>query len=171
MKTYEGLDIWIRDLLTSALVGNEWSASCSGCFIPRERSPSNNLIGGWVGVRADLDMEEKILDPTGIQTPWNKLLHRIINKIIVQRRLHQDCYCGIQTCWDLMRFMLALGYLRANGDFGLFWLLWRLPTPGSVVMLITSLYSTDITGLVYKMWFKTGSLSFPRSNFCEFKIP
>jgi hypothetical protein len=41
--------------LTTALVGGEWSASRPGRFTPRERTPGNHWIGGWVGPRAGLD--------------------------------------------------------------------------------------------------------------------
>jgi hypothetical protein len=41
--------------LTSALDGDEWSASRPGCFTPRERVPVTHWIGGWVGPRAVLD--------------------------------------------------------------------------------------------------------------------
>jgi hypothetical protein len=45
--------------LTSALVGDEWSASRPGLFTPGERAPGTHWIGGWVGPRADVeDMEE-----------------------------------------------------------------------------------------------------------------
>jgi hypothetical protein len=40
--------------LTSALVGDEWSASC-----PRERVPGTHWTGGWVGLIAGLDGIEK----------------------------------------------------------------------------------------------------------------
>jgi hypothetical protein len=46
--------------LTSALAGDEMSASRSGRFISGERAPCNHFIGGWVGPRAGLyDMEKK----------------------------------------------------------------------------------------------------------------
>jgi len=38
-----------------ALGGGEWSASCTGCFTPRERASSTHWIGGWVGPRDILD--------------------------------------------------------------------------------------------------------------------
>jgi hypothetical protein len=41
--------------LTSALDGDERTASRLGCFTPRERSPGTHQIGGWVGPRAVLD--------------------------------------------------------------------------------------------------------------------
>jgi hypothetical protein len=40
--------------LTSALDGGERSASRSGRFTPRERTPSTHWIGGWVGGCLDL---------------------------------------------------------------------------------------------------------------------
>jgi hypothetical protein len=41
--------------LTSALDGDEWSASRRGSFTPRERALGTHWIGGWVGPRAVLD--------------------------------------------------------------------------------------------------------------------
>jgi hypothetical protein len=51
--------------LTSALDGGEWSASCPGCFTPRERASNTHWTGGWVGPRALLDelVKRKILSP------------------------------------------------------------------------------------------------------------
>jgi hypothetical protein len=40
---------------TSALDGDEWSASRPGRFTPRERVPSIHWIGGWVGPKDVLD--------------------------------------------------------------------------------------------------------------------
>jgi hypothetical protein len=60
MKTYV--------CLTSALVGDEWSASHPGRFTPEERAPGTHWIGGWVGPRTGLDVE-KSLARTGTQTP------------------------------------------------------------------------------------------------------
>jgi hypothetical protein len=48
MKTYGGV-------VTSALDGYEWSASRSCRFTPGETA----LVGGWVGLRAGLDVTEK----------------------------------------------------------------------------------------------------------------
>jgi hypothetical protein len=54
MKTYGGLDVYIRVFLTSALVGGEWSDSRPGRF-----TPGTHWIGGWVDPRAGLDDLEK----------------------------------------------------------------------------------------------------------------
>jgi hypothetical protein len=61
MKTYEGVDVYIDDFLTPALVGDEWSPSSSGRFTPGEIALGThwNGIGGWVGPRACLDALEK----------------------------------------------------------------------------------------------------------------
>jgi hypothetical protein len=32
---------------SSALDAGEWSASCPGCFTPRERAPGTHWTGGW----------------------------------------------------------------------------------------------------------------------------
>jgi hypothetical protein len=48
MKTYWGVEVYLHALLTSALDGGEWSASCPGRFTPRERVPGTHWIGGSV---------------------------------------------------------------------------------------------------------------------------
>jgi hypothetical protein len=53
MKAYGGV------VVTSALAGGEWSASHPCCFIPGEKAPGTDWIGGWVGPRAGLDDVEK----------------------------------------------------------------------------------------------------------------
>jgi hypothetical protein len=45
----------IAHSLTSALDGDEWSASRPGRFTPRESDPGTHWIGGWVGHRAVRD--------------------------------------------------------------------------------------------------------------------
>jgi hypothetical protein len=45
--------------LTSALDGGQWSASHIRCFVPKERIPSIQCIGGWVAPSSDLDDLEK----------------------------------------------------------------------------------------------------------------
>jgi hypothetical protein len=69
MKTHGGVDVEIRILLTSALVGGEHSASGPRPFAYGERAPSTHWIGGWVGPRTGLDDEErrKILPLPGIE--------------------------------------------------------------------------------------------------------
>jgi hypothetical protein len=53
--------------LILALDGGEWSASCPGHFIPRERAPGTHWIGGWVGPRAGLDMVVRRKSPSPYQ--------------------------------------------------------------------------------------------------------
>jgi hypothetical protein len=70
MNMYGGVDVYsyAHVLLTSALVGGEWSASRPSCFIPGEKAPATHWIGGWVDSRAGLDdMEEKILLLLGLK--------------------------------------------------------------------------------------------------------
>jgi hypothetical protein len=57
-------DIWgsgdiAPPFLTSALDGDEWSASRPGCYTPGEVAPNTHWIGGWVGPRAGLNAVEK----------------------------------------------------------------------------------------------------------------
>jgi hypothetical protein len=58
MKAYGGVDVQAHVLLTSALVGGEWSALRPGRFTPGERAPGTHWIGGWVDPRTELDMEK-----------------------------------------------------------------------------------------------------------------
>jgi hypothetical protein len=45
--------------LTSALDGGEWSTSRPSRFTPKERATGIHWIGGWLGLRAVLDMVVK----------------------------------------------------------------------------------------------------------------
>jgi hypothetical protein len=45
--------------VTSALDGGEWSASRPVYALPRERKPGTHWIGGYVGLRAGLDTEDR----------------------------------------------------------------------------------------------------------------
>jgi hypothetical protein len=61
--------------LISAIVGDEWSASCPGGF-----NPGTHWIGGWVGPRAGLDDVEKInfLTLPGLELrPRSQSLYRL----------------------------------------------------------------------------------------------
>jgi hypothetical protein len=65
MKTYGGVDVQIHVFLTSALIGDEWSALRPGRFTPL----GTHWIGGWVGARTGLDGVEtrKILLLPGLE--------------------------------------------------------------------------------------------------------
>jgi hypothetical protein len=57
-------DIWgsggiLPPFLTSALDGDEWSASRPGRFTLGERAPGTSWTGGWVSLRAGPDLVEK----------------------------------------------------------------------------------------------------------------
>jgi hypothetical protein len=54
MKDYGGVDVYIHVILTSAVVGGEWSASHPGRF-----TPGTHWTGGWVGPRTGLNDVEK----------------------------------------------------------------------------------------------------------------
>jgi hypothetical protein len=55
MKAYERMTVWIHIFLNSALAGGEWSASRPVRFIPGERAPGTNWIGGCLDPRDGLD--------------------------------------------------------------------------------------------------------------------
>jgi hypothetical protein len=71
--------------LTSALDGDEWSASRPARFIPRERATGTDCIGGWVGLRAVLDavVKRKIPNRRRKSNPRTR---------IVQPIAHPDVY-------------------------------------------------------------------------------
>jgi hypothetical protein len=69
MKAYRVVVVWIHIFLASALAGGEWSASHPCRFIPVERDPGTHWIGSYLGDIRSGQREEKILDPTGTQTP------------------------------------------------------------------------------------------------------
>jgi hypothetical protein len=91
MKVYGGVDVQIHAFLTSALIGDEWSASRPGRFIPWERAPSTHWIGGWVGPRTGLDGVEKrkFLILPGLEF---RTLHRPAHS----QSLYRPCYPGSQ---------------------------------------------------------------------------
>jgi hypothetical protein len=59
IKGYGGVNEYIHVFLTSAIFGDEWSASGPGRFTSGERAPGTDCIGGWVDPRAGLDEVEK----------------------------------------------------------------------------------------------------------------
>jgi hypothetical protein len=67
--------------LTSALDVGEWSASCLGCFTPRESVPNTNWIGGWVGPRASLDTvsKRKIPSPCRDSNPDHPIVQPVVS--------------------------------------------------------------------------------------------
>jgi hypothetical protein len=71
MKTYVGVDIYIRISLTSALAGAKLSGSCPDLYTPGEYVHNTHKIGGWVHHRVCLELVEKrkSLTPTGIRIP------------------------------------------------------------------------------------------------------
>jgi hypothetical protein len=59
MKAYEGVGVQIQDLLTSALVAGEWSASRHGSFTLGETVPGTHWTEHWMGPRVCPDAVEK----------------------------------------------------------------------------------------------------------------
>jgi hypothetical protein len=89
MKTYGGVDVWIHIVLTSALVGGEWSALRPGRFTPGERAPGTHSIGGWVDPRAGLDDMEK---RKSLTTPRLEL--RPLGRPVRSQLLYRLSYLG-----------------------------------------------------------------------------
>jgi hypothetical protein len=66
---------------TSAVDGGEWSASRPGrAFTPGERTPGPHCAGGWVGLRAGLDTEDrgKILCPRRGSNPDRSVVQPVV---------------------------------------------------------------------------------------------
>jgi hypothetical protein len=58
-------------LLTLALDGGEWPASCPSHFTPSEIAPGTHWTGGRVGPRAGMDvMEKRKILPQQRIKPW-----------------------------------------------------------------------------------------------------
>jgi hypothetical protein len=55
MKTYGGVDIYIKVLLTSALVGGRDQLHALVALPPGERATGTHWVGDWVSPRAGLD--------------------------------------------------------------------------------------------------------------------
>jgi hypothetical protein len=95
------VDVYIHVFLTSALVGDEWSASRLCRFTPGERA-LGTLIGGWVDpqILSGRHGEVKILEPTRTRTQTSHLsIQSLFQKIVAflnkgfistQRRGHND---------------------------------------------------------------------------------
>jgi hypothetical protein len=68
--------------LTSALDGDEWSASRPGRFTSRERTPGTHWIGGWVGPRAVLDtaVKRKIPSPRRESNPRTPIIQPLAQR-------------------------------------------------------------------------------------------
>jgi hypothetical protein len=74
MKAYGVVDVQVHIFLTSALAGGAWSASRPCRFTPRERAPGTHCIGGYVGPKAGLDVERKLLTLPGLELrPFGRL--------------------------------------------------------------------------------------------------
>jgi hypothetical protein len=71
MKAYGGVNVESHIFLISTLVGGEWPASRPGRFTPGESATGTHFIGCWGGPQSRFGRRgaEKILDPTGTQTP------------------------------------------------------------------------------------------------------
>jgi hypothetical protein len=81
MRTYGGVEVELEAFLTSALDGDEWSASRLGRFTLRKRAPSTHWIG-WVGPGAG--NEEENICPcrkSNPDRPVRSLVTAIVTKL------------------------------------------------------------------------------------------
>jgi hypothetical protein len=80
MKAYWGYSF--THSLTSALDGDEWSASRPGHFTPREIAPGTHWIGGCVGPRAVLDavVKRKIPSPRRESKPRTAIVQPVAQR-------------------------------------------------------------------------------------------
>jgi hypothetical protein len=77
-------------LLTSAVDGDEWSASRPGCAFPPERTHGTHWTGVWVGLRASLDTEDrgKILFLCRGSNPGRPVVHSVVRHYTELPQLH-----------------------------------------------------------------------------------
>jgi hypothetical protein len=82
MMAYWGVAFSSTHSLTSALDGGEWSASLPGRFIPREGASGTRWIGGWVGLRAILDVvvKRKIPSPRRVSNPRTTIVQPVAHR-------------------------------------------------------------------------------------------
>jgi hypothetical protein len=97
--------------LTSALDGDEWSASHLSRFTPRERAPGTHWIGGWLVPRAILDtvVKRKIRSPCQESNPRTWITYE--NSI--HKKLRAD---EIQGMLAAILFILLSSHLHSK-DF------------------------------------------------------
>jgi hypothetical protein len=97
VKTYGGVDVYSHILLTSALVGGEWSAPRPGRF-----TPGTHWIVGWVVPRAGLDNMEKrkFLTPPGLKL--QPLGHPACKPVAIPTMLSRLPFCSSVVGWGTM---------------------------------------------------------------------
>jgi hypothetical protein len=78
--------------LTSAVVGDEWSASRLCRFTLRDKVPGTRWIGGWVGSRTGLDHMEKRKFLSLSELELRPLIHPARSQ-----SLYRLSYCGFLT--------------------------------------------------------------------------
>jgi hypothetical protein len=118
------VEVLFHAFLTSALDGQEWSASRPGRFTPGERAPSSHWIRGWLGSKASLDVVEKkkipsLPPPPGIEPPiaftgnfffmgkdWTKYKDETFLTILCDKTRTMDLY--------LQRVNIKANYVMRN---------------------------------------------------------
>ena len=121
MKTYRRIKLIAPFLLTLMWDGGKWSASCSGCFTPRESTSSTHWKGGRVGHSQPgcYGQDKIILLPPGINSqlpPCVNLLKPYLHTVIFwQHRpgailvCHTCCLSWAILVWNY-KFCMYIGY-------------------------------------------------------------
>jgi len=124
MKAYRGVEVLLHTFLALGLDGDEWSASLSDRFAPRERAHGTHFIGGWVGPRAILDMVAKWKIPSPLQNSNHpvcspalyKLSYQETNKKGQNPKPGHMQYLKVGTLWEKLiqwyGHMLCMDYNR-----------------------------------------------------------
>lgn len=104
MKTYRRIKLIAPFLLTLMWDGGKWSASCSGCFTPRESTSSTHWKGGRVGHSQPgcYGQDKIILLPPGI----NSQLPPCVN--LLKPYLHTDFLTAQAKCHTSMSHLLPV---------------------------------------------------------------
>jgi hypothetical protein len=86
-----GLEVELHVFLTSALVGCEWSSSCTGRFSPSKRPSGIHWIGTWMILRNGLNSVAKRKNPYPCQESNPGRLARIVATIRTELPRHRVC--------------------------------------------------------------------------------
>jgi hypothetical protein len=105
--------------LTSALDGEEWSASRPGRFTPREKAAGTRWIGGWSGPSAVLDAVVKRKIPSHVKLYF--IFYNLMFKFL-ERRQEDKRFCKK----NLRIFLFFFFFFMPFSGVGISFYLWIL---------------------------------------------